>query len=183
MRRFAALAAAGTLLVSLAGLAPALGDTPVLVPAGTPVLLRFDTPVDSATTRQGTAVQFEVASDVVVARAIVLRAGTSADGVVTRVSQPGLFGRGARVLIGSIETTAVDGRPLQLSPVNVTSSTVRKIEGASRTAGAGVAGIVLIWPIGFLGGSLAHGGQVQAPAGAVVTVKIPQVAQVDVPGL
>ncbi|HXX38102.1 MAG TPA: hypothetical protein VEP50_08130 [bacterium] len=181
MHRFAVLAAASACVVLLAGSAPALGDTSVLVPAGTEVLLKFDTPVDSQTTLQGTTVQFEVASDVVVDRAVVLRAGTSAHGIVTAVSQPGLFGKGARVHVDSIQTATVDGRPLQLSPVDVTPDTVRQIQGASRTPGTGVAGIVLLWPIGFLGGSLVHGGQVQAPAGAVVTVQIPQAAQVDVP--
>jgi hypothetical protein len=181
MRRLAALAAAGALAVSLSGVCAATADTPVLVPPGTAVLLKFDTGVDSSTTKQGSAVQFEVASDVLVDRSVVIRAGTDARGVVTAVSQPGLFGKGARVRIDSIQATAVDGRPVQLAPVDVTSDTVRQIQGASRTAGSGFAGIILLWPIGLLGGSLSHGGQVEAPAGAVATTTVPTAVQIDVP--
>ncbi len=181
MRRIATIIAAAVLVVAAAGAAPALADVGVPVPAGAEVLLRFETPVDSSTTQQGTAVQFEVASDVVVDRSIVIRAATPARGVVTAVAHPGLFGKGARVHIESIDTTAVDGRPIKLSPVDVTPDTVAQIQGASRTAGSGVAGIVLIWPIGFLGGSLVHGGQVQAPAGAVVTTTVSEAAQIAVP--
>jgi len=169
------------LAASLAVLPAALGSTPVVVPAGTEVLLKFDTPVDSSTTTQGAIVKFEVASDVLVDRSVILRAGAAAQGVATEVSQPGLFGKGARVRIDSIQVTAVDGRPVQLSSVDVTPDTVPRIQGASRAAGSGFAGIVLFWPIGFLGGSLAHGGQVEAPAGAVATATVPQAVQIDVP--
>ncbi len=181
MLRIATIVTAAVLAAAAVGPAPALADAGVLVPAGTAVLLRFETPVDSATTAQGTAVQFEVASDVVVDRAIAVRAATPAHGIVTAVAHPGLFGKGARVHIESVETAAVDGRPVKLSPVDVTPDTVAQIHGASRTAGSGVAGIVLIWPIGFLGGSLVHGGQVQVPAGAVVTTTVSEAAQVAVP--
>ncbi|HLJ59150.1 MAG TPA: hypothetical protein VKZ50_05405 [bacterium] len=173
--------AAVALAASLAVLPAALGSTPVEAPAGTEVLLKFDTPVDSSTTKQGAIVKFEVASDVLVDRSVILRAGAAAQGIATEVAQPGLFGKGARVRIDSIQVTAVDGRPVQLASVDVTPDTVPRIQGASRAAGSGFAGIVLLWPIGFLGGALAHGGQVEAPAGAVATTTIPQAVQIDVP--
>lgn len=181
MRRIVALAAALTLAASLTGLAPALAGTAVTVPMGTKVLLKFTTPVDSSTIKEGATVKFEVASDVLVDRYVIFRLGTPAQGVVTDVSKPGIFGKNARVHISYIQATAVDGRPVRLSPLDVTPETVRQVQDVGGAAGSSLAGAILLGPIGLAAGVLIHGGNVNVPAGAVGTTEVPETLQIQVP--
>jgi hypothetical protein len=85
-----ALMLAATIL-ALPG-APARAAATVLVPAGTPVGLKFITPV---------------ASDRIAAG---VKAGTPTTGTVTQVTRPGAFGTSAKIVIGSLTADAVDGR-------------------------------------------------------------------------
>jgi hypothetical protein len=165
IRRLVAVAVLAPLLA-----APAAGAaTTVTVPSGTKVLLKFLTPVNSATTKQGTAVRFSVASDVIVNRHVVIRRGAPARGIVTAVSQPGRFGKNARVHIDGVQATAVDSRPVALSPLDVTPNTVRQVKDVGAAAGSSVVGAIVLGPIGLAAGALVKGGQVSVPAGAIGT--------------
>jgi hypothetical protein len=149
----------------------------VTVPTGTQVALRFSAPVDSSTVKEGDTVMFTVASDVVVDRTLVIKQATVAQGLVVAVTQPGMFGRNARVQIEFVQTTAVDGRPISLAPVSVTPNTIREARDTGGAVGASVAGIILLGPLGVAGGALIRGGHVNVPAGAVaVTSTAPQAA-------
>ncbi len=197
MRRIIALAACIALVpaVALAAVPPpppvpstptmlqpvTLGNTAVVVPIGTKVPLRFLTEVDSATVKQGTAVKFEVAADVLINRDVVFRMGTPAQGVVTDVSPPGIFGKNAKVHIAYIQAPATDGRPAGLSPLDVTPQTVTQVKDVGAAAGTAVAGAILLGPIGIAAGALWHGGQVTVPIGAVGTTDVAEQLQVYVP--
>jgi len=181
MRRLLALGAAVTLTVSLAGSTPATAGTSVLVPTGTKVLLKFITPVDSSTIKEGATVKFEVAADVLVDRYVIFRLGTPAQGTVTDVSQPGIFGKNARVHIAYVQATAVDGRPVRLSPLDVTPDSIREVKDVGAAGATSIAGAILLGPIGLAAGVLVHGGQVKVPEGAVGTTEVPQALQMVVP--
>jgi len=181
MRRLLALGAAVTLTVSLAGSTPATAGTSVLVPTGTKVLLKFITPVDSSTIKEGATVKFEVAADVLVDRYVIFRLGTPAQGTVTDVSQPGIFGKNARVHIAYVQATAVDGRPVRLSPLDVTPQSIQQVKDVGAAGATSIAGAILLGPIGLAAGALIHGGQVQVPAGAVGTTEVSQAMQMEVP--
>ena len=106
------------LLASSLSVPPVLAQTEVRVPAGTQVPLSFLTRVDSSTARDGEAVGFNVAADVVVDRRVVIKKGGSAQGLITSVSPPGIFGKNARVHIDFVNALAVDGLPVKLSPMS-----------------------------------------------------------------
>src|SRR5205807_2668297 len=133
------VAAAITLVILGAGSLPAFADD-VEVPAGTSVPLKFLAPMDSATVKEGIPVQFEVAADVLIGRSVIFRKGTPVEGTVTDVSQPGIFGQSARVHIGFIKATAVDGRPVGLSPLEVTPESIKQVKDVGAAAGSSVAG-------------------------------------------
>jgi len=181
MRRFIALGAAVALAASLAGVAPATAGTTVMVPQGTKVLLKFDSEVDSSTIQEGATVKFEVASDVLVDRYVIFRLGTPAQGVVTDVSKPGIFGKNARVHISYVQATAVDGRPVRLSPLDVTPDSIREVKDVGAAGASSIAGAILLGPIGLAAGVLVHGGHVKVPVGAVGTTEVPQTLQMIVP--
>jgi hypothetical protein len=172
-------------VVAIAGLVapavPAFAESTVEVPAGTTVLLKFVTPMDSSTVKEGTVVQFEVAADVLAGRSVIFRQGAPAQGVVTDVSQPGIFGKNARVHIAYVEATAVDGRPVRLSPLDVTPESIRQVQDVGAAGASSLAGAILLGPVGLAAGALIHGGHVSVPAGAVGTTKVEQTFQITVP--
>jgi hypothetical protein len=150
---------------------PALADD-IEVAAGTSVLLKFVEAIDSATIKEGAPVKFEVAADVLIQRTVIFRQGTTAQGIVTDVSKPGIFGKNARVHIAFIQVTAGDGRPVRVSPIDVTPESIKQVTDVGAAAGSSVAGAILLGPIGIAVGVLIHGGDVKVPAGAVGMTKV-----------
>src|SRR5712691_3268161 len=165
-------AAAVIMVVVLAALAVPAAAGDVEVPAGTSVPLKFLDPMDSSTITEGTAVKVVVAAHVVVGRTVILRKGTPAEGTVTDVSQPGIFGKSARVHVAFVQATAVDGRPVRLSPLDVTPESVQQVKDVGAAAGSSAAGAILLGPLGLAAGALIRGGQVNIPAGAVGIAKV-----------
>lgn len=157
--------------VLVAGTIPAQAES-IIVPTGTKVLLRFLTPLDSAKVKEGADVKFEVASDVLIGRQIIFKAGTAATGIVTDVSHPGIFGKNARVHVSHIQANAVDGRPVTFSPLDVTPDTVRQVQDVGAAGATSLTGAILLGPIGLAAGAFIHGGDFDLPAGAVGTVSV-----------
>lgn len=159
------------LLLAAAGLAvpaaPASAATAVWVPGGTKIGLQFLTTVASDKIAAGAKVNFKIVADVVQGRRVVIRSGAPAAGTVTEVQQPGAFGQDARVAIGFITVNGVDGKPVKLSDVVVSKATISTSRAGA--AGASVAGLIILGPIGLLGGALVRGNNVEVPAGTVVT--------------
>jgi hypothetical protein len=172
MRSLVSVISSVTLVMVLAVATLPVQAADMEIPAGTSVPLTFLSPVDSSTIQEGAAVRFEVASDVLVGRTIVFRRGAPARGTVTDVSQPGIFGASARIHIGFIQANAVDGRPVRLSPLDITPQAISQVENTGAAAGSSVAGAILLGPIGLAAGALIHGNQVSLPAGAVGISKV-----------
>lgn len=164
VKMFALLFLALSLAISPTGFAQ--GRT-LDVPAGTQVPLSFSTRVDSSQAREGDAVTFAVTSDVVAERQIIIRKGTHAQGLVVSVTPPGIFGRNARVHVAFVQTAAVDGLPIKLAPIDITPDNLRETRDTAGAAGASVAGLIILGPIGVAAGALVRGGHVTVPAGAV----------------
>jgi len=157
--------------VLVAGTVPAHAES-VTVPAGTKVLLKFLSPVDSATIKEGATIKFEVATDVLNNRVAIFRAGMPAEGIVTDVSHPGIFGKNARVHISHIRANAVDGKPVSLSPLDVTPDSLRQVNDIGAAGATSLTGAILLGPIGLAAGAFIHGGDFTLPTGAVGTVSV-----------
>ncbi len=175
------LLSALVIVVVMVGVSLADAETMVQVPAGTTVLLKFLHPLDSSQIKEGADVEFQVAADVLVDRFAVLRQGAPAKGTVTDVSAPGIFGKEAVVHIGFIQATAADGRPVRLSPLDVTPKSIHQVKDVGAAGASSVAGAILLGPLGLAAGALVHGGNVSVPAGAVATTKIEYAVSVGVP--
>ncbi|HLW48369.1 MAG TPA: hypothetical protein VKW09_11450 [bacterium] len=143
------------------------GAAAVLVPIGTHVGLQFVTPVNSSTIATGTRVNFRVLYDIVSGGRVVIRRGAGASGVVTSVTKPGMFGTNAKVIVGGLMTTAVDGSRIPLRDLVVSKAMVSNARVGA--AGTAVAGAIVLGPIGLLAGALVRGGHIEVPAGTTVT--------------
>jgi hypothetical protein len=169
------------LALSLSVSPVAFAQTEVTAPAGTQVPLSFATRVDSNAVREGEAVPFTVAQDVVVERKVIVKKGTSAQGLITSVSPPGIFGKSARVHIDFINTLGVDGLPIKLSPVDITPENFREAKDTGGAVGTSVAGLILLGPVGLAAGALIRGGHVVVPAGVVAITATLAVNHIKVP--
>jgi len=172
------LAAVLAIALLLTGVVPAHAAS-VQVPFGTKVLLRFLTPVDSATIKEGASIKFEVAADVLINRTVVFRAGTPGEGIVTDVSKPGIFGKNARVHIASVQANATDGKPVRLSPLDVTPESVRQVKDVGAAGATALTGAILLGPIGLAAGAFIRGGDFNLPVGAVGTVSVEDAFQLN----
>lgn len=171
MRRWTFGRATTALILAAAVLAvpaaPVPAATPVWVPRGAKVGLRFLNTIASDKIASGARVNFKIAANVIQNRLVVIRAGTPATGKVTEVKKPGIYGQDAQVVIGFIAVNGVDGRPIKLSDVVVSKATISKSRAGA--AGATVAGLILLGPIGLIAGAFVRGNNVEVPAGTVVT--------------
>lgn len=165
------LVAVLAIAILFAGTIPATAQS-MMVPAGTKILLKFLTPVDSATIKEGAEIKFSVAADVLISRTAIFQTGTPAMGIVTDVSHPGIFGKNARVHISHIQVNAVDGKPVTVSPLDVTPETVRQVSDIGAAGATSLTGAILLGPIGLAAGAFIHGGDFSLPAGAVGTVSV-----------
>jgi hypothetical protein len=81
----------------------------------TPVIIRLDTRLSSASVREGDNVNFKVVKDVKVDKSIVVEYGTDVRGVVTNVEKPRWLGEEGRISVAVKSVKATDGTivPLQ----------------------------------------------------------------------
>jgi len=173
------IAVAALLAIALA-LVPAHAASVLTVPAGTKVLLRFETPVDSGTITEGAAIKFTIATDVLIGRTPAFKQGTPAQGIVTDVSKPGIFGKNARVHIAYVQANAVDGKPVRLAPLDVTPGSIKQVGNVGAAGATSLTGAILLGPVGLAAGALIHGGNVSLPAGAVGTSSVEEALQIAV---
>jgi hypothetical protein len=139
----------------------------VYIPAGTPIGLKFLTPVDSRQTTVGSRVRFRVVAGIGQGHSTLVRSGTTVIGTVTEVTRPGAFGASARVVIGFLSVNAVDGKSLKLNDVVISKDMVSKSRVGA--AGTSMVGAMILGPVGLLAGALIRGNDVEVPRGVVVT--------------
>ena len=153
----------------------------VRVPDGTEIQIRLDQPVSSKTARIEDRVQASVAESLRLDGRVAIPAGTEVRGVVQSV-QPAERARGGRVEL-SFDSIVVDGRPVDIRS-RVVSLDEGRIDGKKAGLGAilgGVLGAVIDGKKGavigaVLGGGGAvvatKGGEVELPAGTVLTLRL-----------
>ena len=129
---------------------------------GTPVKLRLNRNVSSATDKVGDPVEFEVLEEVKVADVIVIPRGSVASGAVSGLEPKGRMGRAAKLNVEINSVRLKDGEKAPLREVPDT-----KDDGASKTTS--LAANVVLLPASSLS-SLRHGKDVLLPKGTEITV-------------
>lgn len=140
-----------------------LDMVPVKIPASTLVEIQLLTSVDSALNKVGDQVKYKVASDVIVDGRIVIPKGTLGVGKITEVSSAGNLGKNGRIVIDFGAVQSFDGRNIRLAIAEKALEQNSRLELA---AGASMAGVLLLGPIGLVGGYFVKGQDVQIQAGS-----------------
>jgi hypothetical protein len=133
----------------------------VTLPAQTLVKIALEKTIDSATADVGDRVEFRVTEDVMVDGRVVIPAGTKSTATVTEVTAAGRLGKDGRVLVDFGSVQALDGTSIRLKVDERATEKNRSLELA---AGASMAGIILLGPVGLVGGYFVKGKDVQIEA-------------------
>lgn len=139
-----------------------------VVPADTLVKIKLTSAIDSKTARVGDVVTYQVAEDVLLDGVLVIAKGADGIGQVTKVSQAQNFGRDAKLEIDFTSIKAIDG-----STVTTFLGEKAKKETQSMTmaAGASVAGLAILGPVGIVGGIFVKGKDAKINEGAEIYIQ------------
>lgn len=152
-----------------------LDSAPVEVPQSTLVKIRLLTELNSKTSKQGDSVQYRVIQDVVLDGRTIIPSGTTGRGTVVEVGTSGQFGKDGRVQVDFGDVPALDGKPVPLKVDEKSTEMNRSLELA---AGASMAGVLLLGPVGLLGAYFVKGKEIIIPVGTEFFVEVAKPATV-----
>lgn len=133
----------------------------VTLPAQTLVKVALAETISSAEAQVGDAVVYQVTEDVMVDGRVVIPAGTTSRAVVSEVTAAGRLGKDGRIVMDFGRVPALDGT---LVPLKVDERATEKNRSLELAAGASMAGIILLGPVGLVGGYFVKGKDVQIEA-------------------
>ena len=140
----------------------------VALPKDTLVKIKTVTPLDSKRNKTGDPVEFAVAEDVYTAGVLVIAKGAVGRGKLAKVDQAQNFGRDAKMEINFETVEALD----MTQVLTILGEKAKKeTESMAFAAGAGVAGMFLLGPIGVVGSAFVHGKNIKVPAGTILYIQ------------
>jgi len=131
--------------------------------------IKLITPLSTRTSRPGDIVTFQAADDIHVDGSLVIPKGALGTGRVNKVAGAKNFGRDAELQVSFDNIEAIDG-----TIINTILGDKAKAENKSlaTAAGASIAGIAILGPIGIVGGAFVHGKEVNIPADAEMFIQV-----------
>ena len=137
----------------------------VVLPKDSLVKIEFTAPLSSKTAQAGDPVYFKVADNLYVNDVLVLAKGSDGVAEVEKVVQPRSFGRDARIDVKFSHVLAVDGS-------NIGKLAKQEAKTAAGAAGASIGGMIILGPIGAVGGAFVTGKSIMIPEGATSYVQV-----------
>lgn len=125
-------------------------------------------PLESKKNKTGDSVQFEVAEDVYASGMLIIPKGAPGVGKLNKVEQAQNFGRDAKMEVGFDSLEALDMTHIDTV---LGEKAKKETESMATAAGAGVAGIILLGPIGVVGAAFVHGKNITVPAGTALFIQ------------
>jgi hypothetical protein len=140
------------------------------IPEGTPVDLVFDQAISSAHAHKGDLVHLHVRHDVRVNNHVVIAKGTKEVARVAAVSRRGRFGKNGSIKLSLSPIDGTDGRHHPLQPRHKG----KEFQGSKtdQAAIASGAGLIVLGPIGLVGGVFITGKDVQLKPGDKLDTEI-----------
>lgn len=145
------------------------------IPADTLIKIKLVTPLNSDTTKAGEKVQFQSAEDIIYNGRLIIAAGSPGEGIVTKVKGAQNFGRNGEISVNFQQIQAFDGT---IVPTVLGDKAKTEIKNLAMAAGASVAGMALLGPIGIVGGIFVQGKDADLPAGTELYIQTQQEANI-----
>ena len=130
-----------------------------IVPANTLIKVLTVTPINAKNLKAGDRIEFQAAEDVIEGGRLLFAKGAPGYGTVTKVKQARNFGRDAEVVIDFQALRAIG------------QESKEKMESMAMAAGASLAGMALLGPIGIIGGVFIKGKNINLPAGTELYIQ------------
>ncbi len=141
----------------------------VTLPKDSVIKLEFAEDLSSKTAQAGDVVKYKVADNVFVNDVLVIPKGAEGLGKVMKVVGPRMFGQDARIDVDFGFLYAIDNTRVKVFLGEIAKQEAKTIAGA---AGATIGGMVVLGPIGVIGGAFVTGKSVNIPAGSVTFVQV-----------
>lgn len=164
MKRVLKLNAA--LLAACLLIAPGAARAAEPVPPGTVVMLQFLEELSTKTAKKGDPVKLKVYTNVVVDGKTLIRQDALAHGIITDVRKPKRFGKRAELKIRLENVQDVNGNRVPLEPY--TSGKRFRAGGP----GASGAGLLILGPVGLVGGAFVKGKHITVDSGTRIQAKV-----------
>ena len=132
------------------------------------IKIKTVTPLDSKKNKTGEPIEFAVAEDVYAAGMLVIAKGAVGRGKLNKVDQAQNFGRDAKMEVNFETVEALD---MNLVATLLGEKAKKETESMAFAAGAGVAGMILLGPIGVVGAAFVHGKNITIPAGTMLYIQ------------
>lgn len=138
------------------------------IPKDTLIKIKTLSTLNSKQSRTGDPVALAVVEDVIIDGVLVAPNGSSGAGKIIKIENAGNFGRDAKLELSFDSVAAIDGKL-----VNTFLGEKAKEETKSmvKAAGASVAGMVILGPIGILGGAFVNGSEANIPIGTQMYIQ------------
>ena len=141
----------------------------VTLPKDSVIKLEFAEDLSSKTAQAGDVVKYKVADNVFVNDVLVIPKGAEGLGRVMKVVGPRIFGQDARIDVDFGFLYAIDNTHVKVFLGEIAKQEAKTIAGA---AGATIGGMVVLGPIGVIGGAFVTGKSVNILAGSITFVQV-----------
>ena len=142
--------------------------TQVTVPANTLAKISLVTPVNAKNLKVGDTIKYQAAEDVIENGMLIFAKGAPGEGTVKKVTQARNFGRDAEVEIDFKTLLAVDGTNMDMF---VGEEAKKEMKTMAMAAGASIAGMIILGPVGIITGAFVHGENIDLPAGTELYIQ------------
>lgn len=140
----------------------------VTLPKDSLLKIQFTDEMSSRNNKVGDEIHFKAADNLYVNDVLVLPKGANGLGKIKKIRKPSAFGRDARIDIEFLYINAIDGSKVSVYVGPLAEQEAKTVAAA---AGAAVGGIIILGPIGAVGGAFVKGKQVTIPAGTMTMVQ------------
>lgn len=141
----------------------------IMLNKDTLIKIKTVTELNSKKSRTGDTVVFQAAEDVYSSGLLVIPKGAQGIGKITKVQQARNFGRDAVMEVSFDNITAFDSTLIQ---TEMGDKAKEETKSLAKAAGASVAGMALLGPIGVVGGAFVHGSDVTIPPGTEMYIQV-----------
>ncbi len=141
----------------------------VTLPKDSVIKIEFTQELGNKISKVGDEVGFKAADNLYVNDVLVLPKGATGIGKVKKVVQPGMFGKDGRVDIDFMHVNGVDGTKI---PVFVGELAEQQAKSYAGAAGAAIGGMIILGPVGVIGGAFVKGSSITIPEGSVTFVQV-----------
>ena len=140
----------------------------VEVPADTLVKIALSETISSKNIKVGDKVRFHVADDVMLDGVLLFVKGSEGIGTVTKVTPARNFGRNAELVVDFGKTKSIDGTFVDTF---VGDAAKKEMTNMAMAAGASIAGMVLLGPVGIIAGAFVKGKNMEFPEGTELFIQ------------